>query len=400
MPPKYLETAEFIGAKLTRDAIWAGDRCNWFGSTVTELRASIPVVSHRMCGPDYYSGTSGIAIFLARLYAATGERLLRLTAVGAIRQALSRLDDVPPGQRLTFYSGLIGIAYALLELARACSVEKFNDLALFILEEISNDDLEHESLGLDSGTIPALLKIYRDHPKEFLLQTAVRLGECLINVEREGNYDSEQSSSIFNGTTNLPQALLELFHATGQEKFKHAAEEWFLSDQKSSVAVANDHDVASENSRSKRKLATTNDSAQRINGSVAGSFTRLRAFEILHDEVYLVETGSALLDITENLARSLTEHDMNFSLGRGLAGQADVLIEADRILQVVNYRVAAETIGAWGIDQYRNDNLPWPCDSPGSVETPGLITGLAGIGYLYLRLHNPLQEPSLLMFSS
>src|SRR5438045_5952705 len=132
-PQNFLQCAEFLGAKLIRDALWAGKRCNWFGHQVTQPGTCVPVVTHRMCGPDYYSGTSGIAVFLGHLYAATDEKIFRTTAEGAIRQALSRLDHMPRDQRLTFQLGLIGIAHAMLEVARTCDIEKFNALELLLL---------------------------------------------------------------------------------------------------------------------------------------------------------------------------------------------------------------------------------------------------------------------------
>jgi len=48
----------------------------------------IPTVA--ALGPELYGGTSGIAIFLAQLFALTGELELRRTAEGAIRQALAQ----------------------------------------------------------------------------------------------------------------------------------------------------------------------------------------------------------------------------------------------------------------------------------------------------------------------
>jgi hypothetical protein len=38
----------------------------------------------------------------------------------------------------------------------------------------------------------------------------------------------------------------------------------------------------------------------------------------------------------------------------------------------------------------------WRCGTPLGVESPGLMTGLAGIGYQYLRLHDPKRVPSVL----
>ena len=40
----------------------------------------------------------------------------------------------------------------------------------------------------------------------------------------------------------------------------------------------------------------------------------------------------------------------------------------------------------------------WLCGVPEGVETPGLMTGLAGIGYGLLRLADPGRVPSVLAF--
>jgi len=38
----------------------------------------------------------------------------------------------------------------------------------------------------------------------------------------------------------------------------------------------------------------------------------------------------------------------------------------------------------------------WPCGVP-KGEPPGLMTGLSGIGYFYLRLLDPIKNPSVLV---
>ena len=42
----------------------------------------------------------------------------------------------------------------------------------------------------------------------------------------------------------------------------------------------------------------------------------------------------------------------------------------------------------------------WRSGAPGAVETPGLLMGLAGIGYELLRIANPDQVPSVLALES
>ena len=43
-------------------------------------------------GPELYDGTSGVALFLAQLFARTGNLEFRHTALGAITRALRQLD--------------------------------------------------------------------------------------------------------------------------------------------------------------------------------------------------------------------------------------------------------------------------------------------------------------------
>lgn len=42
----------------------------------------------------------------------------------------------------------------------------------------------------------------------------------------------------------------------------------------------------------------------------------------------------------------------------------------------------------------RRSGAPWPC---GTVEVPGLLLGLAGIGYFYLRFADPAGTPTVLI---
>jgi lantibiotic modifying enzyme len=45
------------------------------------------------------------------------------------------------------------------------------------------------------------------------------------------------------------------------------------------------------------------------------------------------------------------------------------------------------------------DRHGWQCAGPGGVEMPGLMLGLAGIGYQMLRLADPDRVPSVLLLA-
>src|SRR5437870_1901166 len=101
----FLTPAEQIGQRLSREAIWHEGRCNWVGAMPEEGAAGKVVMSHAALGSDLYGGTSGVALFLAQLHVATGDTAARRTALGAIRHALSRVDDLPPENSLGLYGG-------------------------------------------------------------------------------------------------------------------------------------------------------------------------------------------------------------------------------------------------------------------------------------------------------
>src|SRR6266550_2152368 len=98
----FLETAFEIGANLSRNAIWDGSRCNWI-TPVLVSNSGEPGEVTSACGADYYSGTSGIAFFLASLYSVGGEEVFRIAALGALRHALSRQSTLSDRTPLSFY---------------------------------------------------------------------------------------------------------------------------------------------------------------------------------------------------------------------------------------------------------------------------------------------------------
>jgi lantibiotic modifying enzyme len=85
------------------------------------------------------------------------------------------------------------------------------------------------------------------------------------------------------------------------------------------------------------------------------------------------------------LADALRTGEGSFSLCHGLAGNADVVMLSSDFLgdEVVSESVSPPTVGVAGIERAQSSRL----FGPGSgVEAPGLMHGMAGIGYFYLRL--------------
>ena len=337
---RFLEAADFIGAKLCRDAIWSGHRCNWFGVPVLMPQRSHMTDAQSICGSDFCSGTSGIAVFLGRLFAATREKIFRTTAEGAIRQALSRLDHFPVEMRKDFNKGLTGVAYSLFEIGESCGIDKFNEMAVLIMEDVGRDQ-QSKSL-CDPATVTALLRMHERYQRDFLLRMAIECGE---------DEDTRNRSDA-----GVAAAMLELFKTTGESKYLQAAER---------ILVQNNYEET-------EVLWTER--------------AYLRAFETVGDDSYAIRAREAI-EVIRTRIDCLTE-DVDFSFPRGLAAIGDLLLEASRILGDEDLCRAAERVGNWGIDRYKQDDLPWSCGSTTGWDSPGFINGLAGIGYFYLRLHD------------
>jgi lantibiotic modifying enzyme len=126
-------------------------------------------------------------------------------------------------------------------------------------------------------------------------------------------------------------------------------------------------------------------------GAASIGFARLRSFSLTDDPglraeaEIAIDTTSRLLDEVMTAPGADPRYDQNFSLCHGLGGNADLLIYASEVLadvpETAQFVARARAVGDLGIARHGRGG-PWPCGVPGAGETPGLLIGLAGIGYI------------------
>jgi lantibiotic modifying enzyme len=88
----------------------------------------------------------------------------------------------------------------------------------------------------------------------------------------------------------------------------------------------------------------------------------------------------------------------NHSLCHGDLGNLDFLVQAEKTLGDQSLRIEIERLSAIILEEM--ENFGTISGMFNGVETPGLMTGLAGIGYGLLRLAEPSRLPSILTLSS
>ena len=373
----FLEAADRIGARLCRDAFRAGGRCNWIG----EVRVGENSLEWSALGPDLYGGAAGIALFLHHLAEATGEPIFRQTALGAISYAIAEAGRIEPSHRAGFYMGWGGIAVAAARLGRA---REAAGLACGI--ELTE---EADVLYGSAGAIAALLHLGS-------IERAVEHGDALLASAERGagglswrtlaGSDSEPLANLTgfsHGTAGIGWALLELFVATGEPRFRDAAESAFGYERAC-------YNPERGNWPDFREGATSYSTAW-CHGASGIGFSRIRACQILGPEGYREEADAALAT-TEAAVAAV---DGDFSLCHGIAGNTDLLLFAAQSAGT-ECMLAASVMRA-AIARHEGNRLPWPCGLAGTAELPGLMLGIAGIGYFCLRLTDPRRYPSILL---
>ena len=136
-------------------------------------------------------------------------------------------------------------------------------------------------------------------------------------------------------------------------------------------------------------------------GAPGVGMSRLRIHELLeHDPSVLEEIDFALQTTAKGMTSPPGFGAQSCCLCHGAFGNAELLLLASEKLHRPELRRLCEQAGSQGIVQYSNDDMPWPCGTINAGETPGLLLGLAGIGYFYLRLHDSATVPSVLLCSS
>ncbi len=407
--PEFLEAATRVGARLCRDALWAGDRCNWLGDAM-EFAGNAWTVAHRTFGPDLYSGTSGISLFLGRLYEFTGERAFLRTAEAALRQAWSRRETVADPMRFSFYSGWLGMAWARASLGEILHREDWVQEALSLVDALIRCETSPQLLDVISGSagaIPALLHFHRRYQRAPCLDLARLHAENLLQTARRS--DAGWSWQTLNspchadltgfshGAAGIGWALLEAAHAFNDPRFHHAGCEalryerrWFDAAQQNwlDLRVMEAGPVAAS-PPSTCALAW-------CHGAPGIALSRLRAFELLGRTEIRNEAEIALHTTARAVAAAGQPGVGNFSLCHGHAGNAEALLYGAEVLSP-GWRPLAEEAGRHLAERILKSDAPLPCGVPNGGETPGLMLGKAGMGYFLLRLVEPSRVPSPMM---
>jgi lantibiotic biosynthesis protein len=327
---------------------------------------------------------------------------VRRTALGAIGQALAHAGEAAD---CGLYAGRPGIAYAAARCGAVLGDERLRDGAARLARARPRTPpgdprpAANDLHGGIAGSIAAYLALAQQLGNERLVARAARLGDELVagaRRERIGWSWSRGSEhglcGMAYGAAGVAWALLELFAVAGDERHRAAAQRAIdYEDHWFDATRGNWPDLRGIERREPRGAFTAPYATAWDHGAPGIALSRLRAWEILGDERHRTAAAIALATTAASLERRLLERGANFSLGHGLAGNADVLLLGAGAFP--EGAALARRAGETGAGRYATSLDGWPC---GAGRTPALLTGDAGIGLFLLRTADAAVASALL----
>jgi lantibiotic modifying enzyme len=273
--------------------------------------------------------------------------------------------------------------------------------------DLNNADV----LAGTAGAVVGLLRLHEDFvADDELLKLALSLGHHLIDtaIKTEtgwswGDLHKAESGAFGNlngyshGAAGIGTSLFELYASTGESRFREAGESalayerhWF------NPANGNWPDLRDPELSGGSRADGPSYMNAWCHGAPGIALARLRSFEILDSEICRAEAETAISTTLNNLHGNSEMSQTNYSLCHGLGGNCEPLIYGARVLRRPDLLARAEEVALLGIESYETQKVPWPCGGPGAQTSAGLMLGLAGISYYYLRLAVP-ETPSVLI---
>ncbi len=399
---KLLAAAQAIGDRLEELALKGKDDATWIGLRQTNRGFSLVSL-----GVDLYDGLPGIVLFLAYLGVITQEQRYTSLAQAALSTIQTQIERAKSSiKSIGGFGGWGGLIYTFTHLSRLwerpellAEAEEFVKLLPPLIEQDKSLDVS----GGAAGCIGSLLSLYHCAPSEATLAAAIQCGEHLIAqaqpMERGIGWITEIPASkpltgLAHGAAGIAWALLELSSLTGEKRFLKVALEAINYER--SLFLPKMGNWPDLRNLADTVLAGKDKDSDRHNcmtawcyGASGIGLVRLRSLPHLDDAKVRSEINTALKTTLNQGFGS------NHSLCHGDLGNLELLLQASLILDEPQWKNQVERVASIILESIERHG--WLCGVPLGVETPGLMTGLAGIGYGLLRLAEPELVASVLL---
>ncbi|HEX4965781.1 MAG TPA: type 2 lanthipeptide synthetase LanM family protein [Thermoanaerobaculia bacterium] len=392
-----LETARAVGRRLEELSFRAPGEAHWFAAK----GQAAPPWNLTLAGLDLHLGLPGIVLFLSYLGTVTNEcHWTELAREGAATLRLRAASTSRQLDQVGAFSGWGGPIYVLTHLASLWDDPALLDEAealVSFLPELIDADTWSDVVAGAAGCLVCLLRLWEQRPAPATLAAAVRCGERLLaravpmasgigwRVEPAGPVPL---AGMSHGAAGIAWALLQLAAATGDQRFREAAEAGLAYER--SLYVPERRNWPDLRSGSEEPDGSPNFLSTWCHGAPGIALARLDGLRHLDD-------GTVREEISVALETTLRE-----GFGRGhcqchgdLGNLEPLLLAQDRLGLDLAPRIG-RLLGGTLADLRA---CGWRFGMHGRTEPPGFMLGLAGIGYGLLRHVDPQRVPPVVVLA-
>jgi lantibiotic modifying enzyme len=395
-----------IGDSLCSSAFVHDGRATWMGiERSVDNEFDVVRTTFAAAGPSLYSGTAGIALFLAEASAVGGDQRFAECAARAMEHALSRLDRLDRAQRWSFFHGLVGVAYALARVGTLTDRPAMVARAPALLRSIDTADDEFELdvvAGAASGA-PALLELRRMLGDDVFADLAQALGERLVRKAKRsdagwswGEMDESPGGAphlcgFGHGAAGIGWALFALHEALGDPVYREGAREAFRYE-------ASWYQPRRENWPDLQEYDPDEPPPCPVawcHGAPGIGLSRLPALRRTGDPDLRRDVEIAAATTVRALRDRDGQAEMSYTLCHGQGGLAEFLRLASGVLEDASLDREARAVAERGLARHGGHPTSW-ASGVGRGSNPSLMVGLAGVGHFYLKMAYPA-VPSVLL---
>jgi lantibiotic modifying enzyme len=262
---------------------------------------------------------------------------------------------------------------------------------------ISNDK-SFDVISGSAGLIAVLLALHQHCASTQTLELAVQCGDHLLQHAQQTpqstawitlSNSAAPLTGFSHGAAGIAWALMKLAGATRELRFREAA----------IAALQYERSLFSptQNNWPDLRAARLEDQAVPYaiawcHGAPGIGLGRILMLEHYEDQEIHAEITAA---VQATLSRNL---GINYSLCHGDLGNYETLQQAMPFVQNSAVSERIRLLPSHILAGIREHG--WRCGVPLGVETPGLMVGVAGIGYGLLRIARPMQVPSVLALAA
>lgn len=392
---KIISTARDIAQTISDRVILKNGRPQWL------TLKNDPVRHYNYIGPSditLYDGSTGIGLFLAAYEKITGDSAYHELAVKCFDEFLEFIKNSSKINSAAKYSlgyttGISGILWALynsgkyLDESRLLKSAK-KGLALFKTCILSHDS-ELDIMGGAAGGAITAAAFYKLSGDKKLLKFAEECAKYLLakHVKYEkwllwpSAHAYKPLTGFAHGASGYALALAKVYDITDNDLFKEAALE--ACNYETACYSPDYQNWPDFRNKDKSNSETVPFMHGWCSGAPGIGFSRLELSRIINSPQFLIDIENSI-EFSKNFKAIPNFRD---HLCCGYSSQIEFLIEASIVLKRPELLKEARRQFSFIINRAeKNGRYTLQVDESKSIFTPGLFTGLAGIGYVALRI--------------